>query len=249
MLAAVLALVLAHAAPVRAAGSPPELSVGRAVAFLGSLLDPEVGLLKQHPGSKDYWLCPDNLLAAKALERTEAGKILAAALSRHGGQRSGKFQVLFGGTGPATAFFEPDLVTVSRPGAKRVRTEKPSSRKVERWNENADLLFLAALAEPKRDMGRAHFHRALRMWDGAGFLDKGVFHRQFYSAETLGLALLAADRLKSDLPMRPKILLQLARQQDASGGFVPDYARDGTATGPASAKTTSVVLLGLAAGP
>ena len=235
--------------PGWAAGNPAELSVGRAVPFLGSLLDKETGLLRQNPQSKDYWLCPDNLLAAQALKATEAGQIVAAALAKHRPARTGKFTALCGKAGGKAAFFESDLVTVSRLGPKRVRTEKQSGRKIERWNEQADYLFLAAINEKDPRMGKAHFHRALRMWDNAGFLDKSVFHRQFYSAETLGLALVAGSRVQADLPMKAKILQQLARQQDDSGGFAPDFSKDGKPAGMASAKTTSIVLLGLASTP
>ncbi|MBI5884129.1 MAG: hypothetical protein HZB91_13625 [Elusimicrobia bacterium] len=235
--------------PGWAAGNPAELSVGRAVSFLGSLLDKETGLLRQNPQSKDYWLCPDNLLAVQALKATEAGRIVGAALAKHRPAKTGKFRALFGGAGGKAAFFESDLVTVARLGPKRVRTEKQSERKVERWNEVADYLFLAAIDEKDPRMGRAHFHRALRMWDDTGFLDKEVFHRQFYSAETLGLALIAGGRVQADLPMKTKILQQLARQQDASGGFAPDFSGDGKPAGMASAKTTSIVLLGLASTP
>jgi hypothetical protein len=228
------------------------------MSFLSSLLDPELGLVKQNPDSKDYWLCPDNMLAQRALKATEAGRIIGTALARRAGVKAaGKFTPLletggagaFLGPGSKAAFFETDLVTVSRTGTKRERTEVRTSRKVERWNEQADHLFIAAAAEKDRGMGRAHFYRALRMWDGVGFLDKSVFHRQSYSAETLGLALLAAGKVSVDLPIRPRILAQLALQQDASGGFAPDFDKDGKAAGLPSAKTTSVILLGLAAGP
>ncbi|MBI5622529.1 MAG: hypothetical protein HY924_01985 [Elusimicrobia bacterium] len=227
----------------------PELSVGRAMSFLSSLLDKEVGLLKQDPRSKDYWLCPDNLLAVQALKATEAGRLVAGGLKKRQHAKAGKFKALFGHRQAKSAFFETELVTVARLGDKRVRTEKESSKEVQRWNEQADLLFLAAVMEKDRAMGKARLHRALKMWDGTGFLDKNVFHRQYYSAETLALALLAAGRLGVDLPMRSKILAQLARQQDGSGGFAPDFGKDSKPAGLASAKTTSLVLLGLAASP
>ncbi|MBI5211517.1 MAG: hypothetical protein HY927_16205 [Elusimicrobia bacterium] len=242
----------ADAKPPVQADPGAEPSAGAALGYLEGMFDPGVGLLRQLKGSNDYWLFQDNYLAARVLaaDRPKLAEKIRTALARHPAAGGGRIEIVFDEIDKPMIFRESELVTVSKIGEKRVRTERLTDRKVDRWEENADLLFLAAIARRKTAPATAlaHYRKAVMMWDGQGFLDKESFHTQLYSTRKLGLALLAARKLGEKLPQRRQIIGRLALQQDSSGGFVADYDRDGRPVGVPTVETTCLVLLGLRGG-
>ena len=115
------------------------------------------------------------------------------------------------------------------------------------WDAYADLLLLAAIAESKTapDEAKHHFHQALALWDGQGFADPAFKKQNLYATYKLALAIICADLLHEDLPMRSDALQQLRKLQSASGGWITDYDRAGKPHGFANVETTCMVLLPL----
>lgn len=219
----------------------------RAVRFLADLFDPDVDLLPEYAGAKDYWLFHDNYLAARMLRRThpKLSARIEGAMRRHGVTRSGKIEIVFGEAPSPLPFRQPELVTVARTGDRRIRTERLTDRVAGGWRAYADLLLLAALAENDPARARRHYDDALALWDGVGFNDQATRALSRYSTYKLPLALLAARKLDRPLPMRDAILRRLAAQQHPSGGFVTDYGHLGKPIGLANVETTCLVLLAL----
>lgn len=168
-------------------------------AFLVNLFEPDIGLLPEYRGANVYWLFHDNYLAAKVLKESNpkiAGSIMAA-IQREGTFDSGRMGLLFGETNHAWPFREYQLVDVRHVGNKTIRNEIESSRLFAGWENYADLLLLASIAEANRGhslAARQHWEAALKMWDGKGFFDSAAKHDGRYSTYKLGLALLAASR-------------------------------------------------------
>ncbi|MBI4679056.1 MAG: hypothetical protein HY748_15880 [Elusimicrobia bacterium] len=249
-LAAALACALAGAGPLEGAAGP---SATEAERFVESLFDPQAGLVRSSARGGEFWLYPDNDLAARVLARNkpDIARRIRASLAGFKAPRPGLIESALDAGGKLLPFHETELVTLSSLGGRRIRTERRTSRKIERWNERADLLLLEALAESKTDpaLASSRFHRAMRMWDGKGFLDQPAFFAQAYSSRNLALALLAAARLRQDLPMRREIMRQLVRQQGSSGGVAPDYGKDRRPLGASDAQTTCLAILALDASP
>ena len=236
-----------------AACAPPtprhDLSLDRATAFLVDIFDPELGLLPEYAGASRYWLFHDNYLAAKVLKPThpDLAAGIERALALWGVTRSGKIEIVCGEARAPLPFRVPELVRVATRGGKQIWTERLTARPSKGWAGYADLLLLAALAEAQArpERAEAHLATALGMWDSAGFRDAATEHLARYSTYKLALALLAARKLARPLPMREAILRRLARQQEASGGFVTDYDATGRPIGKANVETTCLVILAL----
>ncbi len=223
--------------------------MAKAVGFLAALFDPELNLLPEYAGASDYWLVHDNYLAAGVLRPThpDLSQRIRRALAHHGVTSSGKIEIVRGEAEAPLPFRIPELVIVATAGGKRIKTERLTARRFEGWQEYADLLLLAALAEAEqhRDRATEHFRKALAMWDGMGFNDRAAQAHQRYSTYKLALAMLAAGKLEQPLPMRDRILTRLAHQQHPNGGFVTDYDVKGRPVGLANVETTCLVILAL----
>lgn len=233
---------------------PPTLepSLAAAELFLVTLFDPSLNLLPEFAGANVYYLYHDNYLAAHALwlSRPDLAERISKAIVGYGVRESGKIEIVCGEAKQPLPFRVPELVTVATQGEKQVRTERLTTRELAGWEEYADLLLLAALAQADRDRAKANecFQKALGMWDGQGFNDRATRSSQRYAVYKLALALLAARKFKQPLAMEADILRRLASAQDESGGFITDYQADGKPVGKPNVETTSLVILALAAG-
>jgi hypothetical protein len=216
-------------------------------AFLVGLLDADLGLLPEYAGARTYWLYHDNYLALKVLadSHPQTAASIRAALQREKVKHSGKIELLFGEATKPLPFCTFRLVEVRRAGNKRIMTEYATQTVLLDWQDYADLLLLAALAETNAARGRQHLQAALRLWDGKGFNDRVAKKSGHYATYKLALALLAAAQLKrsQDLPQElPRRLLQL---QDRLGGWITDYDASGKPVGKANVETTCLAILAL----
>ena len=117
--------------------------------FLVGLLDPELDLLPEFRGARVYWLFHDNYLATKVLSAShpEVARRLRAALEREGVRESGKVELLFGEARSPLPFRHYQLREVRRAGGKTIRTEVVTDRVMAGWEQYADLLLMASIAE------------------------------------------------------------------------------------------------------
>jgi hypothetical protein len=229
----------------------PSEAASKGRAFLVNLFEPKMGLLPEYRGAHVYWLFHDNYLAAKVLKESNpktSGNI-TWAIQREGAHATGRMGLLFGETN-AWPFREYQLVDVRHMGDKTIRNEIEVNRLIAGWENYADLLLLASIAESNRgnsSAARQHWEAALRMWDGKGFLDAAARVDGRYSTYKLGLALLAASRLspRGELPqgLQDKLLML----QDSSGGWITDYDAAGNKIGLANVETTCLAILGIEA--
>jgi hypothetical protein len=226
---------------------PATAAVARGRRFLEALFDPAFDLLPEYRGSDVYWLFHDNYLAAKVLGGSNpalAGKI-GAAIRRFGGDRSGKIEILFGEARRPLPFRHYELTEVRRVGDKIVKTEVVKDEPLHGWEEYADLLFLAAIAEADHDTARRHFDDGLELWDGTGFRDRAATTLRLYSTYKLALSLIAAARLGVKPQSQPLIVRRLLDLQGEDGGWVTDSDERRRPVGVANVETTCLAILGL----
>src|SRR5262249_9002983 len=90
---------------------------------------------------------------------------------------------------------------------------------------------------------RRHFDQGVRLWDGVGFKDRVAKQADRYAAYKVALALLAADRLKVQPPVKEALVDRLLKQQGEDGGWVTDYDQKGKPLGRANVETTALAVL------
>ena len=234
----------ALALPLRADDSA---AVARGREFLAGLFDPALDLLPEFPGAHTYWLYHDNYLAAKVLAPThpELARKITAAIRARGFDHSGKIEIVFGEAAHPLPFRHYELRDVVKAGDALIRTEVVTERPNAEWREYADLLFLAALAEPDASAARRDFDTALAMWDGTGFRDRVVTANPKYATYKLALAILAARHLAQTPPILADIRTRLLAAQAPSGGWFTDYRADGQVISLANVETTALAILAL----
>lgn len=233
----------------RAGEETPLSAAARGREFLARLFHPDLHLLPEYEGAKVMWLYHDNWLAARMLRSSHpdlSGKILAAIKAR-GITRSGKIEMLFGEAPLPFYRYELRDVTVDR--GFTIRTEVTTEAKTTGWEEYADLLLIAAVAEKDPANGKARFTAAMKMWDGTGFADAVVKKQGQYATYKLGLALHAARHLKLEFPEQEAVRKRLLSLQHAEGGWITDYSPDGKPAGMANVETTCLAILGLTGPP
>jgi hypothetical protein len=217
--------------------------------FLEMLFDPELELLPEYRGAEVYWLFHDNYLAAKVLADTNqrlADKI-KAAIQGFAVDHSGKIEILFGEARQPLPFRQYELTEVRRVKSKIVKTEIVKDTILKGWEDYADLLFMAAMAETDPQKARGRMDEGLRMWDGTGFNDRATETLRRYAAYKLALSLIAATRLKVTPDQRAVILGQLLSQQNKDGGWITDYDAERKPVGLANVETTCLAILALEA--
>jgi hypothetical protein len=246
------AMVMAAACLVmpngRAAPGPAE-AIQKGQTFLMNLYNPGLGLLPEYRGAKVYWLFHDNYLAAKVLAAShpEMANSIMAAIHREGVYKSGKIEMIFGEADKPLPFREFQLLEVRRLTNAVIRTEIATDRVLDGWDDYADLLLLACIAEGNKPAARQHWNAAMRMWDGKGFLDAAAKHDHRYSTYKLGLALIAASRLSPPVNPPQGMVDRLLALQDGTGGWITDYDVTGKKVGRANVETACLCILGLEA--
>ena len=240
----IFAALVLLAAPLRADDAD---AIARGRAFLAGLFDPDLNLLPEFPGARVYWLYHDNYLAAKVLAPThpDLARKITAAIRAHGIEHSGKIEIVFGEADHPLPFRHYELRDVAQINGARIRTEIVTDRPNAEWREYADLLFLAALAEPAAAEARRHFDAALAMWDGLGFRDRVVTANPKYATYKLALALIAARHLAQTPPVLPDIRARLLAAQADTGGWLTDYRADARIISLANVETTALAILAL----
>jgi hypothetical protein len=222
--------------------------IARGQAFLVGLFDPELDLLPEFRGSSTYWLFHDNYLAAHLLAdvKPEWSRRIRSALTRFGVTNSGKIEIVFNEAPNPLPFRTYQLTDVTTRSGKRIRTEWVTTNLLTGWEEYADLLLLASMAQAESapDHARRDFRRAAALWDGHGFKDRVVQKRGIYATYKLALYLIAAERLKLKTPQADDVRRQLLAMQSAGGGWRTDYNLDGP-IGLANVETTCLALLAL----
>ena len=221
--------------------------VMRGRRFLEGLYDPALDLLPEYRGAKVYWLFHDNYLAAKVLaasNRELAGKITAAT-HRLGVDHSGKIEIVFSEAKDPLPFRQYSLIDVKRIGEKLIKTEVVTQTLLRGWEQYADLLFLAAMAESDRAKARRHFDDGLKLWDGTGFKDRAASKR--YATYKLALCLIAARKLEVKPDAQPAIIERLLAMQAEDGGWITDYDLERKPAGKANVETTCLAILGVEA--
>ena len=217
-------------------------------AFLINLFDPELDLLPEFHGSKTYWLFHDNYLAARTLAKMnpELSQRILASLVKFGTTNSGKIEIVFNEARQPLPFRTYQLTNVARLAGKIVRTEAVTTNLLKGWEQYADLLLLASIAQAAsapREAERS-FAGATAMWDGHGFNDRATRAMGIYSTYKLALYLIAADRLQIQPPLKRPVLDRLRAMQAKDGGWITDY-KEGQPVGVANVETTCLAILAL----
>lgn len=249
-IAAVILMAMFMFAPnARTSSLGPSDAIQKGRTFLVDLRDSDLGLLPEYRSASVYWLFHDNYLAAKVLafSHPQIARSIMAAIHREGGDKSGKIELIFGESEKPLPFRQYRLVDVRRAANKLIRTEVATDRVLDGWEQYADLLLLACIAEGNRAVARQHWEAAIRLWDGKGFFDAAARHDQRYSTYKLGLALLAASRLSPAGKPPQGLLDKLLTLQDDSGGWITDYDATGKRVGLANVETTCLAILGIEA--
>lgn len=232
-----------HAEP---SAQPTPVRRGR--EFLVNLLDTDLGLLPEFRGAHVYWLWHDNFLAAKVLAESHpaVARTLLHAIEREGVRQSdGRAELLFGESKGVLPFRHYELLEVRQSAGKLIRTERTTDRPLTGWENYADLLLWATLAERNPITARRHWDAAMRLWDGKGFQDAAAKEHQRYATYKLALALLAARRLTPPAAPPAAITQQLRALQDESGGWITDYDAAGRGIGRANVETSCLAILAL----
>jgi hypothetical protein len=204
--------------------------------------------LPEYRGSRTYWLFHDNYLAAHLLanSRPDLARRIRSALVRFGVTNSGKIEIVFNEAPQPLPFKTYLLTNVATFDGKTIRTEIVTTNLLKGWEQYADLLLLASMAQAASDpaAARRHFDRAAALWDGTGLKDRATEHNGLYATYKLSLYLIAAERLRTAAPHRKEIIARLLSLQSHEGGWITDY-KDGKPVGLANVETTCLTLLAL----
>jgi hypothetical protein len=224
-------------------------AAARGRRFLESLFDPTVDLLPEYRGAQVYWLFHDNYLAARVLAagNPALAEKIKSAIGHFGIDHSGKIEIVFGEAKQPLPFRQYQLNEVQRVGEKVIKTEVVKDTVLKDWQEYADLLFLAAMAEPDPNLARRHLDDGLKLWDGAGFMDRVAAKHHQYATFKLALALIAASKLSVKPAAETAITERLLAQQAKDGGWITDYDEKLKPVGLANVETTCLAILGLEA--
>jgi hypothetical protein len=245
-----IALALNFVGNFAIAQSQEELAAARGRQFLADLLDKEMGMLPEFPGSKVYWLSHDNYLAIKMLEKShpDVARTIQQAIEREGfSQSDGKTELLCGESRAVLPFRHYDLNELRREGGKIIRNELPTDRLMSGWETYADLLFIAAVAEPDAAKANGYFEAGMKMWDGKGFVDAAYEKHQIYATYKLALAAIASRRVKPPQQVPAELGKRLLDVQGESGGWHTDYNAAGKKIGFTNVETTSLAILAVEA--
>lgn len=242
-------LALAHhgsAASTQEGGMAQRIQHGE--SFLTNLFNTQLQLLPEYRGSRTYWLFHDNYLAAHVLakSRPDLSTRIRSALAQFGVTNSGKIEIVLGEAKQPLPFRNYVLTNVAILDGKTIRTERVTTNILKGWEEYADLLLLASMAQAESAPAEARkaFDQAVAMWDGDGFKDRAAQHSGIYATYKLALYLIAADRLNVAAPHRDTVQARLLALQASSGGWRTDYTKD-KPVGLANVETTCLSLLAL----
>jgi len=222
--------------------------IQRGESFLANLFDPSLQLLPEYRGSSTYWLFHDNYLAAHLLaqSRPDLSQRIRSSLEKSGITNSGKIEIVFDQATKPLPFRTYVLTNVALVDGKTIRTEIVTTNALTGWDQYADLLLLASLAQARSAPAdaRRNFDKAAAMWETEGFQDPASRHGHRFATYKLALYLIAANRLGISPPHGGKVIERLLAMQTPDGGWITDY-REGKPLGLANVETTCLALLAL----
>ena len=222
--------------------------IQRGESFLTNLFDTSLQLLPEYKGSSVYWLFHDNYLAAHLLSksRPDLSERIRSSLAKFGVTNSGKIEIVFDEAKGPLPFRTYVLTNVDVVGGKTIRTELVTTNILKGWDQYADLLLLASVAQARSAPAEArrNFDRAAAMWDTEGFQDPASRHGSRFATYYLALYLIAANRLGVSPPHRAEVIERLLAMQTPEGGWITDY-KEGKPLGLANVETTCLALLAL----
>jgi hypothetical protein len=233
---------------VKGAESDMAQRIQRGESFLARLFDDSLQLLPEYKGSSTYWLFHDNYLAAHLLtnSRPDLSERIRSSLRKFGVTNSGKIEIVFGKAQKPLPFRTYVLTNVALVEGKTIRTELVTTNILTGWDQYADLLLLASVAQARSAPAdaRKNFDRAGAMWDREGFRDPATKHGDRFATYKLALYLIAANRLGISPPHRVEVIERLLAMQTPDGGWITDY-KESKPVGLANVETTCLALLAL----
>jgi hypothetical protein len=233
-----------------AEGSESDIAqrIQRGEGFLTNLFDASLQLLPEYKGSTTYWLFHDNYLAAHLLanSRPDLTERIHSSLEKFGVTNSGKIEIVFDEAKTPLPFRAYVLTNVAVVERKTIRTELVTTNIFAGWDQYADLLLLASLAQARSAPAEArrNFDNAAAMWNTEGFRDAATRHSGLGATYKLALYLIAANRLGISPPHRAEVIERLRAMQTPDGGWITDY-KEGKPVGFANVETTCLALLAL----
>jgi len=232
----------------RGANSDIAQRIQRGESFLTSLFDTSLRLLPEYKGSTTYWLFHDNYLAAHLLanSRPDLSEQIRSSLQKLGATNSGKIEIVFDEAKKPLPFRTYVLTNVALVEGKTIRTELVTTNILSGWDQYADLLLLASVAQARSAPAdaRRDFDKATALWDQEGFQDPASRHGGRFATYKLALYLIAANRLGISPPHRVEVIERLLAMQTPDGGWITDY-KGGKPVGLANVETTCLALLAL----
>ena len=222
--------------------------IQRGESFLARLFDDSLQLLPEYKDSSTYWLFHDNYLAAHLLaeSRPDLSLRIRSSLKQFGVTNSGKIEIVFNEAKKPLPFRTYVLTNVALVEGKTIRTEIVTTNLLAGWDQYADLLLLASVAQARSASAdaRRNFDKAAAMWDTEGFQDPASRHGSRFATYKLALYLIAADRLGISPPHRVEVVERLLAMQTPDGGWITDY-KEGKPIGLANVETTCLALLAI----
>ena len=244
-----------------AGGSERDARVTRACAFLDSLYNPSVHLVRETLSNQTYWIASDNLLAQQALQEcgsSNAQSIQAilnnATCCQHGDDLM--HESLLGHSIPlpihnATIYdvtgYWKSLTNSQETGNYTVEWEYHNSTGTLSPYDYGDIATYTLLEYKRRnnETGVQDMIQILNtMWTGAGIADEPYKQSGIY--QTYKTALYAYALTKLSIPVPATVTATLLRMQGPDGGFHTGYATNLTyAVTDENAETTSIAILAL----
>ncbi len=223
----------------------------RCVLFLRLLFVSEIGLFREHLGTKVCWVANDNWLAAKALEKFDPfwARKIQQTMKRFSVPVPNRLQALFDPSISVPPFKTTKFTDISTQGEWLIRNEVENGPELSDWHEYADLVCIAAINAAKRkqlDEARRLVAKAAAMWDGKGIVDKATRNLNRYATYKLALLLWAAKEARVKLPFAPEVERRIWQLQADDGGIKTDYDFNCNPVGTQNVETTSLVTVTLA---
>lgn len=232
------------------------LSIQAGLAFLSSLYDPEVELLRESPAIHwdRYYLNNSNELAAYVLEtlggteeRMLAAK-LRASLAAYGYRPNGFIEVAWGETIQWPPKHHEDKTVLTTPYGCVLDELHPGPGYFSDWSGFSNLAFMAVLNEQHRGYdvaARRLYEIEMGTFDGLGWPDL-AYDRRAGVYETIGpaWALLAGATIGAPVDVRVVNSL-LAQQDPATGGFHTHYRPGAPRLADPNVETTGLAILAL----
>jgi len=232
-----------------------------AVFLKGSLYYAPLQLCRESPNvaPNTYWLCSDNLLAYKALEKWDPAISTAIKnkLKEHattynlpkdanGLPISYKHEAVIGDIIPLP--FNSTYIYTLYSNGHQLKTEiANSSARAKNWENYTDLLLYASLSKNNQgnESGAIHyFDKAKALWNGLGLNDTSFQTSGKYETYKLALLLYVSKVLSKPLSFERQLSDKIwACQVENTGGVRTDYFPNGTALGDTNTETNSLILL------